>query len=127
MNVSVIELSKIIYSQLSKKYQIIFKTPNAKQYFLIDLSNKYAKNIAMASENIASASLTPYELFINLLNQLNISIDKILIKKHEDVLTSFIYFIDGKKTFKINSHISNSSEKDLLGFVEVILPPLPAR
>ena len=119
MNVSVIELSKIIYSQLSKKYQIIFKTSDTKQYFLINLSNKYAKNIAMASENIASASLTPYELFINLLNQLNISIDKILIKKHENVLTSFIYLIEGKKTFRINSHITDSIILSIKTFTDI--------
>ena len=37
-------------------------------YFMFHLSNKYAKNIAMASENIASVSLSQYELFISLLN-----------------------------------------------------------
>ena len=56
MNTEIIELSKIIYCQLSKKYQIFFKTLNCKSYFVFSLSNKYAKNIAMASENIASIS-----------------------------------------------------------------------
>ena len=108
MNTEIIELSKIIYCQLSKKYQIFFKTLNCKSYFVFSLSNKYAKNIAMASENIASISLSQYELFISLLNELNITIDKVLIKKNDNVLSSDIYLCNNKKTFKICSHITDS-------------------
>ena len=108
MNTEIIELSKIIYCQLSKKYQIFFKTLNCKSYFVFNLSNKYAKNIAMASENIASISLSQYELFISLLDKLNITVDKILIKKNDNILSSTIYLCNNKKKFKIYSHITDS-------------------
>jgi len=108
MKTSIIELSKIIYCQLSKKYQIFFKTSDCNNYFMFHLSNKYAKNIAMASENITSVSLTQYELFISLLNKLNINIDKILIQENNNILQSSIYLNDNNNIYKINSHITDS-------------------
>ena len=108
MKTSIIELSKIIFCPTSKKYQIFFTSPIHNKYFVINLSNTYAKNIAMASENIGSASLSQYELFINLLNHLNINIYKICIKKSNNLLTSFIYFNNSDKRFEINSNITDS-------------------
>ena len=121
MKTSVIELSKIIFCPTSKKYQIFFKSSNINQYFVMYLSNKYAKNIAMASENIASTSLSQYELFINLLKQLNITICKVYITKHENTLTSFIYFNDNNKKFKINSNITDSIILSMKTFIDVCI------
>ena len=108
MKTSIIELSKIIFCPTSKKYQIFFTASKHNKYFVINLSNAYAKNIAMASENIASASLSQYELIINLLNQLNIVIYKICIKKRNNFLTSFVYFRNNDKKFEINSNITDA-------------------
>ena len=108
MRTSIIELSKIIFCPTSKKYQIFFTASKHNKYFVINLSNAYAKNIAMASENIASASLSQYELIINLLNQLNIVIYKICIKKRNNFLTSFVYFRNNDKKFEINSNITDA-------------------
>ena len=108
MRTSIIELSKIIFCPTSKKYQIFFTASKHNKYFVINLSNAYAKNIAMASENIASSSLTQYELIINLLNELNITIYKICIKKRNNLLTSFVYFSNNDKKFEINSNITDS-------------------
>ena len=54
MNYSLIKLYKIIYCPITKKYKIIFNTTDKKFKFSILLNNNYAKNIAMASENISS-------------------------------------------------------------------------
>ena len=48
---------------------------------LLYILNSVCKNIAMASENIMSISLSQYELFINLLDELNLKIDKIILKE----------------------------------------------
>ena len=121
MKTSIIELSKIIFCPTSKKYQIFFTSIKHNKYFVINLSNTYAKNIAMASENIASASLSQYELFINLLNQLNINIYKICIKKRNNFLTSFIYFNNNDKKFEINSNITDSIILSMKTFTDLCI------
>ena len=77
MNYSIADIYKIIYCSITKKYKIIFNTLNTNKEFIVLLNNNYAKNIAMASENITSILLSQYELFINLLNELNFKINKI--------------------------------------------------
>ena len=62
MNYYLIEIHKIIYCPITKKYKIIFKTLDQEKEFSILLNNNYAKNIAMASEGIASILLSQYEL-----------------------------------------------------------------
>ena len=42
MNVNLIELSKIIYCPLSKKYEIVFNTVDDSKEFVIYVSNLYA-------------------------------------------------------------------------------------
>ena len=66
---------------MSKKYKIIFRTLENDKQFNLYFESQYAKNIAMASENIMNISLSQYELFINLLDELNLKIDKIILKK----------------------------------------------
>ena len=66
---------------MSKKYKIIFRTLENDKQFTLYFASQYAKNIAMASENIMSISLSQYELFINLLDELNLKIDKIILKE----------------------------------------------
>jgi len=55
---------------------------------------QYAKNIAMASENIVSISLSQYELFINLLNELKIKINKISFKNRNNILSCVLSLSD---------------------------------
>ena len=74
MSYSLIELYKIIYCPVTKKYKVIFNTIDQEFKFSILLNNNYAKNIAMASENISSILLSQYELFINLLTELDLKL-----------------------------------------------------
>jgi len=69
-----IEIYKVIFCSQSKKYKIIFRTLENDKEFILYFEAQYAKNIAMASENIISISLSQYELFINLLNDLGLKI-----------------------------------------------------
>ena len=122
MKTSIIELSKIIFCQESKKYQIIFRQSNKDNFFIVYFSNKYAKNIAMASENISSSSLSQYDLFIDLLDHVNLNIEKILIKKYKNTLTSFIYLNDIENNkIKINSHIADSIILSIKTFSKIYL------
>ena len=78
----IIELYKVIFCSVSKKYKIIFRILENDKQFTLYFESQYAKNIAMASENIMSISLSQYELFINLLDELNLKIDKIILKEN---------------------------------------------
>ena len=77
----IIELYKVVFCSASKKYKIIFRTLENDKQFTLYFESHYAKNIAMASENIMSISLSQYELFINLLDELKLRIDKIVLKE----------------------------------------------
>tara|TARA_B100000941_G_scaffold159965_1_gene113742 strand:+ start:10059 stop:10652 length:594 start_codon:yes stop_codon:yes gene_type:complete len=79
----IIELYKVIFCSVSKKYKIIFRTLENDKQFTLYFESQYAKNIAMASENIMSISLSQYELFINLLDELKLKIDKIVFKENK--------------------------------------------
>ena len=109
MNVNLIELSKIIYCPLSKKYEIVFNTVDDSKEFVIYVSNLYAKKIAISSENIASTLLSQYELFINLLSLLKIEISDIVIKKYNNNLISIINLCDDKKNvMQLNSYVGDA-------------------
>ena len=109
MNVNLIELSKIIYCPLSKKYEIVFNTVDDSKEFVIYVSNLYAKKIAISSENIASTLLSQYELFINLLSLLKIEISDIIIKKYNNNLISIINLCDDKKNvIQLNSYVGDA-------------------
>ena len=62
----------------------------------------------MASENIASVSLSQYELFINLLNELKIKIDRVIIDYRNGVLCSFIKLNNNGSNIKINSFVGDA-------------------
>ena len=102
----IIELYKVIFCSESKKYKIIFRTLENDKEFILFFESHYAKNIAMASENIASISLSQYELFINLLNDLKMKIDKVLLKDKNNILSCVI---------KISNH--NKSTNEIYSFV----------
>ena len=85
-----IEIYKVIFCSQSKKYKIIFRTLENDKEFILYFEAPYAKNIAMASENIISISLSQYELFINLLNELKIKIDKIILRDQNNILSCII-------------------------------------
>ena len=102
----IIEMYKVIFCSESKKYKIIFRTLENDKEFILFFESHYAKNIAMASENIASISLSQYELFINLLNDLKMKIDKVLLKDKNNILSCVI---------KISNH--NKSTNEIYSFV----------
>jgi bifunctional DNase/RNase len=81
-----IEIYKVIFCSQSKKYKIIFRTLENDKEFILYFEAQYAKNIAMASENIISISLSQYELFINLLNELKLKIDRVSLIDKNNIL-----------------------------------------
>ena len=104
----IVELYKVIFCSESKKYKIIFKTLENDKELILYFESQYAKNIAMASENIASVSLSQYELFINLLNELKIKIDKVMVEYRNGILCSFIKLNNNESEIKINSFIGDA-------------------
>ncbi len=104
----IVELYKVIFCSESKRYKIIFKTLENDKEFILHFESHYAKNIAMASENIASVSLSQYELFINLLNELKIKIDRVIIDYRNGVLCSFIKLNNNGLNIKINSFVGDA-------------------
>ena len=82
-----IEIYKVIFCSQSKKYKIIFRTLENDKEFILYFEAQYAKNIAMASENIISISLSQYELFINLLNELKFKIDRVSLIDKNNILS----------------------------------------
>ena len=121
MSYYLIELHKIIYCPIAKKYKIIFKTIDKKSEFLILLNNNYTKNIAMASENIGSILLSQYELFINLLTQLDLKINEVIIEKKAEGFNTVIKIDSIKKdiSFNLNSYIGDAIILALKSFVSI--------
>ena len=121
MTYFLIEIYKIIYCPISKKYKIIFNTLDKKQEFSILLNNNYAKNIAMASENIGSILLSQYELFINLLTQLDLKISKVSINKKAENFNAMIRIVSIKNdiSFNLNSYIGDALILAFKTFVEI--------
>ena len=89
-----IEIYKVIFCSQSKKYKIIFRTLENDKEFILYFEAQYAKNIAMASENIISISLSQYELFINLLNELKMKIDRVFLRDKNNILSCIINLSD---------------------------------
>ena len=105
----IIELYKVIFCSDSKKYKIIFRTLENDKEFVLFFESHYAKNIAMASENIASISLSQYELFINLLNHLKMKVDEVLLKEKNNILSCVINISNSdKSTNKIYSFVGDA-------------------
>ena len=115
----IVELYKVIFCSESKRYKIIFKTLENDKELILYFESQYAKNIAMASENIASVSLSQYELFINLLNELKIKIDKIIVKYRNGVLCSFIKLNNDKLEIKVNSFVGDAIIISLKTFASI--------
>ena len=115
------ELYKVVFCSESKKYKIIFKTLENDKELVLYFDSQYAKNIAMASENIASVSLSQYELFINLLNELKIKIDKIVIEYNNGVLCSFIKLNNNGLNIKINSFLGDAIIISLKTFTSIYI------
>jgi len=121
MSYSLVELYKIIYCPVTKKYRVIFNTINQKLKFSILLNNNYAKNIAMASENISSVLLSQYELFINLLMELDLKLKEVVIDKKKENINVVIQ-IDSQKnniSFNLTSYIGDALILAIKSFVPI--------
>ncbi len=121
MSYSIVELYKIIYCPVTKKYRVIFNTINQKFKFSILLNNNYAKNIAMASENISSILLSQYELFINLLMELDLKLKEVVIDKKKENINVVIQ-IDSQKnniSFNLTSYIGDALILAIKSFVPI--------
>ena len=96
-----IEIYKVIFCSQSKKYKIIFRTLENDKEFILYFEAQYAKNIAMASENIISISLSQYELFINLLNELKLKIDRVSLVDKNNILSCTLNLSDNNSNNNI--------------------------
>jgi len=102
-----IEIYKVIFCSQSKKYKIIFRTLENDKEFILYFEAQYAKNIAMASENIISISLSQYELFINLLNELKLKIDRVSLVDKNNILNCTLNLSDN----------NNNNNNEIYSFV----------
>ena len=89
-----VEISKIIFNPLNKNYSIHFRSLSSKKYFDYIVSADNAKKISMSSEGINSSMLSPYELYIELLDFMKFRINKCFVNEcvyscHDGVI-SFI-------------------------------------
>ena len=100
----IIEVYKIIFCSQSKKYKIIFRTLENDKQFILYFEAQYAKNIAMASENIISVSLSQYELVINLLSKLNMKLNKVFLRDVNSILNCMLSISDSKNNDNIEIH-----------------------
>ena len=100
----IIEVYKIIFCSQSKKYKIIFRTLENDKQFILYFEAQYAKNIAMASENIISVSLSQYELVINLLSKLNMKLNKVFLRDVNSILNCILSISDSKNDDNIEIH-----------------------
>ena len=96
-----IEIYKVIFCSQSKKYKIFFRTLENDKEFVLYFEAQYAKNIAMASENIISISLSQYELFINLLNELKLKIDRVSLVDKNNILSCTLNLSDNNSNNNI--------------------------
>ena len=121
MSYSLIELYKIIYCPVTKKYKVIFNTINQEFKFSILLNSNYAKNIAMASENISSILLSQYELFINLLTELDLKLREVVIEKKTNNLNTVIQIdsLNSNNSFNLNSYIGDALILALKSFIPI--------
>ena len=100
----IIEVYKIIFCSQSKKYKIIFRTLENDKQFILYFEAQYAKNIAMASENIISVSLSQYELVINLLSKLNMKLNKVFLRDVNSILNCMLSISGSKNNDNIEIH-----------------------
>ena len=103
-----IQVAKIIYSHNDKKYKVIFSDYDKKQFFTIFLSSEYAKKIAMSHEGIKSESLSPYDLFINVLSIFKIKFEKVVLFCKNKKLYSSMYLISKNKKIKMNCSLPDA-------------------
>ena len=92
-----VEISKIIFNPLNKNYSIHFRSLSSKKYFDYIVSADNAKKISMSSEGINSSMLSPYELYIELLDFMKFRINKILIFKKSGKVISKINLVTKNK------------------------------
>jgi len=92
------EIYKITFNQLSNNYKLIIREINSTNYCEIDVMSHDAKNIALSKEGISSSRLKTYDLILNCFNVMNIKIDKVIISKKNNFITSkIVLVIDNQK------------------------------
>ena len=92
------EIYKITFNQLNNNYKLILKNTHSNDYCELEVKSSDAKNIALAREGVISQRLKTYNFIISIFNLLNIKIDKIIILKKNNFITSnIILIIEGSK------------------------------
>ena len=116
-----IEIYKVIFCSQSKKYKIIFRTLENDKEFILYFEAQYAKNIAMASESIISISLSQYELFINLLNELKLKIDRVLLIDKNNILSCTLNLSNNNNNIEIYSFVGDAIILSLKTFSSIYI------
>ena len=124
-----IEIYKVIFCSQSKKYKIIFRTLENDKEFILYFEAQYAKNIAMASENIISISLSQYELFINLLNELKLKIDRVSLVDKNNILNCTLNLSDNNNNnnIEIYSFVGDAIILSLKTFSSIYIDEISIR
>ena len=81
--IEITEIEKIIFNPSTKKYNIRFRSMESMKTFNYLVSSDMAKKISMSVEGISSNLLSPYKLFIELLDLLKIRLDKVVVIKNK--------------------------------------------
>ena len=105
-----IDISKITFNQISKRYSIHFTTKDSKSSFEIKVTSEVAKKISMSIEGITSDILSPYEMFINLIDFTKLKISKVVIVRKKENIESKIslFHKDRNKSYDFYLSVTDS-------------------
>ena len=102
------EIYKITFNQFGNNYKLMFKQVDFNAFCEIDIMSYDAKNIALSKENISSSRLKSYDLIINILDTFSIKIDRIIINKKNNIITSKIILITNNDEIVIDANFIDS-------------------
>ena len=115
------EIYKITFNQVENNYKLIFKEVDRDNFCDFVIRSHDAKNIALSKENIISSRLKSYDLIINILNALSITIDKILINKKNNRLFSTIILLHNDRKITLDANFIDSVIIALKSFSIVLI------
>ena len=102
------EIHKISFNHFYNNYKLILKNIESSDFCEIDIMSHDAKNIALARECIATPRLKTYNLITNLFDLLKIKVDKVIISKKNNFITSKIILIIDNNKVSVESNFIDS-------------------
>ena len=115
------EIHKITFNQFGNNYKLIFKNIDSNNFCEIDVMSYDAKNIALAREGVSSQRLKTYNFIINIFDLLNIKVDKIIISKKSNFISSNIILIADNHKISVESNFIDSIIISLLTFSIILI------